>query len=335
MVKQGIVCTFLIVTLAVLLPGLLVKKFKTEETASTNIENLEENNDQKQEYEYSKFGKIKLYHVKNEQTETISIDEYLLGVVAAEMPAEYSEEALKAQAVVARTYTIYTIINNGDKHGDADICDDSTCCQAWISKDDRIERWQNEDRENNWEKIEEAVYSTTGQIITYDGNPINAFFHANSGGKTEEVSNVWGGTDLPYLKTVETAGEDAYSQYASEVNFSKEDFKSKLKEKYSDFEIDYSDENCIEILDYTNGDRVKKIKIGNMNLSGVEVRKILGLKSANFEVKIEENNIIFSVRGYGHGVGMSQTGADALAKEGKTYKEIIEHFYTGVEITNI
>ena len=134
---------------------------------------------------------------------------------------------------------------------------------------------------------------------------------------------------------METSGEDAYSQYESEVVFSKENFKLKFKEKFPDFEIDYLDEQCIKILEYTNGDRVKKIKIGNKYLSGVEVRKILGLKSANFDFEMTEENINFSVKGYGHGVGMSQTGADALAKEGKDYKEIINHFYTNVEISNI
>ena len=336
MIKRGIICVFLIVITAVLLPGLLVKRFKTEETASTNVENiLENNNNAYSNYNYSDYSEIKLYHSKTKQVETIPIDEYLLGVVAAEMPAEYDEEALKAQSVVARTYTIYTIINNDGKHDGADICDESTCCQAWISKEDRIEKWKNENRENNWEKIEDAVFSTQGQIITYDGNPINAFFHANSGGKTEEVSNVWGGENLPYLKTVQTSGEDVYSQYSSEACFTKEEFIIKIKETHPDFEIDFSNKNCIRIEEYTEGDRVKKIKIGNTFFSGVEIRKIFGLKSANFDFKTDENNITFFVKGYGHGVGMSQTGADLLAKEGKNYKEIIEHFYTDVEITNI
>ena len=111
--------------------------------------------------------------------------------------------------------------------------------------------------------------------------------------------------------------------------------KKKIKEKHSDFYINYDEENCIQIQEYTNGDRVKTIKIGNLNLSGVEVRTLIGLRSANFTVTIEENNIKFEVTGYGHGVGMSQTGANTLAKEGKNYEEIIKHFYTGVEIEEI
>ena len=126
------------------------------------------------------------------------------GVVCAEMPADYEIEALKAQAIVARTYTIYHIIN-GNKHQNGDLCDSASCCQAWITKEKRFERWEETQRESNWEKITTAVNSTKGKIITYQGNPINAFFHSNSGGKTENVVDVWGGTGYDYLQAVATS----------------------------------------------------------------------------------------------------------------------------------
>ena len=129
--------------------------------------------------------------------------------------------------------------------------------------------------------------------------------------------------------------KSGYTQYSSEVEISKEEFISKMKSNYNDFEIDFNSENCIETLEYTTGGRIKTIKIGNQNLSGVEVRTIFGLKSANFTVEVIENNVKFQVTGYGHGVGMSQTGADSLAKQGYSYEEIIKHFYTGVELTNM
>jgi stage II sporulation protein D len=286
-------------------------------------------------YEYKRYGTVKVLHTKDNSIEEMKMDEYLLGVVSAEMPADFEEEALKAQAVVARTYTVYKIEHNQSKHGEADICDNSACCQAWISKDDRMARWDEDKRESNWEKIEKAVSSTAGKVVTYNGEVIDAFFHSNSGGKTEEVSNVWGGSDLPYLQSVETAGEDAYSQYQSEAIFTKEEFEKKIKEKYQEFTIDYKDENCIKVIEYTQGDRVKTIKIGNLELSGVEVRSLLALRSANFTTQISENEIKFTVKGYGHGVGMSQTGADSMAKQGSNYEEIIKHYYTGVEITNL
>ena len=146
---------------------------------------------------------------------------------------------------------------------------------------------------------------------------------------------VWGGSGYPYLQTVETSGEENYSEYKSEVEFTKEDFEKKIKEKHENFEINYEKDDCIKIIEKDNSDRVVTVKIGNLNLSGVEVRSILGLKSSNFEIEIKDNSIKFTVIGYGHGVGMSQTGADSLAKQGKNYEEIIKHFYKDVEITNM
>lgn len=282
---------------------------KIEQTGSSEVlENVEEKKEEKEDnksedkYNYGKYSKIKLLHSKTNQIEEIDIDEYLLNVVSAEMPATYNMEALKAQAVVARTYTIYKI-KNGGKHKEADICDDSTCCQAWISKDDRLNKWKEDVREENWKKIEEAVNTTKGEIITYEGKPINAFFHASSGGITEMPIDVWGGSGYPYLQVVETAGEEGYSQYSSEVEFTKKELLEKLKEKYSDIEIDYEKEDSIKITEYTNSKRVKTVKFGNKNLSGVEARTILGLKSTNFKIELGDDKIKFSVIGYGHRSG--------------------------------
>ena len=316
----------------------ITPKAETEEVVS-NIENVtQEQPEQEVEttiYDYQKYKTIKLLHSGSGQIEELPIDEYLYGVVSSEMPANYEAEALKAQAIVARTYTIYQIMNNSGKHPGADICDNSSCCQAWISKDERLSKWAPEEAESNWNKIVDAVNSTSGKIITYQNKPINAFFHSNSGGKTESSLNIWGGIDYPYLKSVETAGEEGYTQYSSEAKFTKEELLNKLKEKYEDCEIDYSQENCIQILEYTTSGRVKTIKFGNKEIAGTEARTILGLRSTNFTFTISGDEIIFSVIGYGHGVGMSQTGADALAKSGSNCEEIIKHFYTDVEIVEV
>ena len=316
----------------------ITPKAETEEVVS-NIENVtQEQPEQEVEttiYDYQKYKTIKLFHSGSGQIEELPIDEYLYGVVSSEMPANYEAEALKAQAIVARTYTIYQIMNNSGKHPGADICDNSSCCQAWISKDERLSKWAPEEAESNWNKIVDAVNSTSGKIITYQNKPINAFFHSNSGGKTESSLNIWGGIDYPYLKSVETAGEEGYTQYSSEAKFTKEELLNKLKEKYEDCEIDYSQENCIQILEYTTSGRVKTIKFGNKEIAGTEARTILGLRSTNFTFTISGDEIIFSVIGYGHGVGMSQTGADALAKSGSNCEEIIKHFYTDVEIVEV
>ncbi len=320
-----------------MLPSLFTKK--KQEVVATVEESLEEkvedSGEEKVKYDYTKYATIKLYHTQTQTYEEVPMDEYLYGVVSAEMPADYELEALKAQAVVARTYTLYQIMHSNGKHGEADICDASTCCQAWISKEDRLAKWDENVRNSNWDKIVEAVDSTQGEIITYQGEPIDAFFHANSGGTTETATNVWGGTNFPYLQSVQTAGEDAYSGYNSEVELSKEELVKQLKEKYADLEINFEEEDAIKIIAYTESGRVRTIKFGNIEIAGTEARTLLGLRSTNFSFTIEGDTIKFTVTGYGHGVGMSQTGADSMAKSGCNYKEIIQHFYTGVEITYV
>lgn len=328
-----------------IIPAFLTKRTTPTSSKKETERQLQDNNKQEQTtenqteisnkntYNYSKYGTISLLHKKTGEVEQVKLDEYLCNVVSAEMPATFEQEALKAQAIVARTYTIYKILNK--KHDNADICDDSTCCQAWISKDDRLAKWEENQRESNWQKICSAVNETSGKIITYENKPIDAFFHSNSGGITEVPVNVWGGTGYPYLQSVETSGENTYTQYASEVTLSQEELINKLKEKYSDISIDFTNSEDIKILEYTESTRVKTVKFGNHEISGVEARTLFGLKSTNFEISRDGNNIKFSVKGYGHGVGMSQTGADSMAKNGSRAEEIIKHFYTGVEITEV
>lgn len=317
-----------------ILPALLTKNnVSTFADNSNNIEQVQEDKTEIPKYEYNKYATINLLHSKTGEVEEIALDDYICNVVSAEMPADFEIEALKAQAVVARTYTIYKIKNK--KHDNADICDDSTCCQAWISKEDRFARWEEAKRESNWQKIQQCVKETNGKIVTYENEPINAFFHSNSGGITELPVNVWGGSNLPYLQVVETAGEEGYTQYSSEVELTNEQLIEKLKVKYPDIQIDFLNQDDIKIIEYTDSARVKTVKFGNHNISGVETRTLLGLKSTNFEIKKENQKIKFSVKGYGHGVGMSQTGADTMAKQGSRYEDIIKHFYANIEIKDI
>lgn len=318
---------------------------KTRETGAiandeSKINNNDENDNEKiseevKKYDYQNYATIKLLHTETGDIEEIKIDEYLYGVVSAEMPASYEQEALKAQAVVARTYTIYQIENSPNKHENADICDSYACCQAWISKDERFANWEESEREANWQKIVSAIDTTSGIIVTYAGAPINAFFHSNSGGVTESSVNIWGGIEYPYLKSVTTSGEDGYEQYSSNITISNDELLSKLKEKYPNIEIDFGNIDSIKITEYTDSGRVRTMLFGNVEIAGTETRTIFGLKSTNFVITRDENNITFSVTGNGHGVGMSQTGADSMAKSGSNYEDIIKHFYTGVEISYI
>lgn len=334
--KKILIYLLSFILICFVIPAILTRRTVdtiAQDNINTENEQVQQKAEGEQNYQYSKYGTITLLHKKTGNTEQVHIDDYLCNVVSAEMPADFEVEALKAQAIVARTYTIYKILNK--KHENADICDDSTCCQAWISKEDRLARWEEGKRESNWKKICDCVNSTKGKIITYNNQPINAFFHSNSGGVTEIPVNVWGGTGYPYLQSVETSGEDTYNQYASEVIFTHEELINKLKQKYSDIFIDFSNENEIKVLEYTESTRVKTVKFGNHEISGVEARTLFGLKSTNFEITKDGSNIKFSVKGYGHGVGMSQTGADSMARQGRTAEDIIKHFYTGVEIKEV
>lgn len=318
--KKIIFYLIFILILTFAMPLIFTNPFETEETVAEETE----------KFDYGKYSNIKLLHVETGSIEEVDLDTYLYGVVSSEMPADFELEALKAQAVVARTYTIYQI-KNGSKHENADVCDSSYCCQAWISKENRMARWESSKAEEYWNKIVKAVNDTKGKIIFYAGEPINALFHSNSGGSTELSINVWGG-DFPYFQTVETSGEENYSSYSSEVEISKDDLIQKMLERYSDFKIDFSNNDCIKIEEYTTSGRIQKFLIGNKQISGVEARSIFGLKSAKFNFEILENSVKFTVLGYGHGVGFSQCGSDVLAKNGKNYEEIIKYYYKDVEI---
>ena len=323
--KKIILYFIFFIVLIISMPIIFTNQFKSEEVVSNNIE------EEEIKYDYGDYSNIKLLHIETGEVQNLDLDDYLLGVVSSEMPANFEIEALKAQAVVARTYTIYQI-KNGSKHENADMCDNSLCCQAWISKEDRFARWEEENREEYWNKIYQAVKGTKGKIILYEGEPINALFHSNSGGKTELSINVWGG-NYPYFQSVETSGEEAYTSFNSETRISKDTLIQKMLEKYTNFSIDFSKEDAIKVLEYTDSGRVKIIQIGNTKISGVDARKIFSLKSAKFDVQIKNDEIVFNVQGYGHGVGFSQCGSDAMAKSGKKYDEIIKYYYKNVEIS--
>ena len=292
--KKVFIYFFSFLFICFILPALLTKSDITTSTEIENEEEIEEDITENTEaYTYNQYGTIRLLHNDTNEIEEVALDTYLCNVVSAEMPVDFEKEALKAQAIVARTYTIYKI--NNKKHENADICDDSNCCQAWISKEDRLARWE-DDKETKWAKIEESVKETQGKIITYNNEPINAFFHSNSGGKTELPVDVWGGgTNMPYLQVVETAGEEGYTQYNSEVELTNEEILEKLKQKYADIAIDFNNEEDIKILEYTSSGRVKNIKFGNHEISGTEARSIFGLRSTNFEIIRGEGKLKFTV----------------------------------------
>lgn len=260
--KKIVLYILIVLGIFFFIPIFFTKKFEIKEVIAKEEKVISDI----KKYSYSDFKTIRLLHESSGQVEEKNLDEYIAEVVSAEIPVEYNIEAIKAQSISARSYTIYKVIH-GSKHENADICDDYKCCQAWISKEDRISKWGEENGIDNWNKIVQSVNSTLGEVATYNGQVINAFFHANSGGKTETVSNVWGGSDLPYLQSVETSGEEAYPQYSSELTLNKDELLNKLMTSYPDIIIESMDEENIKIIDYTGSGRVKTIKFGNKEIS--------------------------------------------------------------------
>jgi stage II sporulation protein D len=278
---------------------------------------------------------IIVYNHETEKVIEMPMDDYLICVVAAEMPASFMPEALKAQAVSARTYTIYKSQHSGcsDSKEKADVCTNSAHCQAYVSFNEMKENW-GEDYGHKFLKVKSAVDMTIGEIIIYAGDPIEVFYHASAGGKTEDSGNVFT-AQRPYLISVSSYGEEVSSNYYSKENFSIDEFVSILENKTESFSID-QDKLKSQIkkpIRFDTG-RVKTISIGNTVFDGKEIRKAFGLNSTNFEIEVSENMIIFSCVGFGHGVGMSQTGANAMAMNGEDYKEILKHYFVGVEIVS-
>ena len=275
---------------------------------------------------------IRVYLAEQECIQEMPLEEYLYGVVAAEMPAAYESQALMAQAVAARTYAWRKKQTGGCARTGADICTDSSCCQAYRTQEQRAQGWGSS-AETYEQKLRNAVDTTAGEILTYEGQPITAVFHAISGGHTEDVQAVWGG-DLPYLKGVESEGEEFATKYASTVSVEGTEFIRKIQAlEPSIGQLQLPD--CLGKIVRTQNDRVDTMTVGGIAFSGAEIRTAFGLNSTNFTVTYQSGCVVFSVKGYGHGVGMSQAGANAMAQNGADYREILTHYYTGVEIQQL
>lgn len=284
---------------------------------------------------------VKVYLADQKKVVKMRLEDYLLGVVAAEMPASYEIEALKAQAVAARTYAMGRAAklygSSETVHNGADVCTSPAHCQAWISKETAMRRWGLFSAFKYWNRICKAVSDTSGQIIEYNGVIINPLFHSNSGGHTENVEDVWAGTAEPYLRGVESPGEDTFTEYRSDVVFDQEEMVKRLKAFNPEFELKNKELlSEISIENHSSGDRVLEMKIGNITVKGTDFRKIFGLKSTNFKLyRLSDGKIDITTLGYGHGVGMSQCGADYLAKEGYSYSDILKYYYKGVTLGKV
>lgn len=262
----------------------------------------------------------------------MDMQSYLLGVVRAEMPASFEEEALKAQAVAARTYVLHKIAGGGSaNHPQADACDDINCCQAYKSEEAAAADWGEQAAEYE-AKIRQAVEETDGECVLYEGAPVLAVFHSSSTGTTQDAAAVWSAS-LPYLVAVETPeGEDTVPGFSSTARFPAAELKERLQAALPDASLDGRASNWFTNIQQQPNGTVTSLSVGGVEVSGNQLRTILELRSACFTITFEDDAVVFSVTGYGHGVGMSQYGANVLAAGGMGYKEILEWYYTGTQV---
>lgn len=273
---------------------------------------------------------IKVFNTATGELQEMNLEQYVLGVLAGEMPSEFHIEALKAQALAARTYTLMRSRAFGgegcSKHPEADVCTDPANCQAY--RDPKTIKV-------NFDKYKQAVTETQGQVIVYNDALIDAVFHSTSGGKTENSEDVWS-SRVPYLRSVISQYEENSPKLITKKEVKVSDFIAAMKKLDSTIKLSSkSIKNQIKILDRSEGGRIKNIQIAGKTLSGSAVRAALGLNSSNFSITYSGSNMIFTVTGNGHGIGLSQYGADGMAKNGSDYKEIVTHYYQGVEIMKI
>lgn len=327
-VRQSVAVSALLIVALFFLPVAVIVPFRTELFGQTTAVD---------ETEGEPFvsgtldGRRMLKVLNGDTVEEMDLGTYLVGVVRAEMPASFEPEALKAQAVAARTYTLYKM-QSGGNHGDtADICTDSTCCQAWIAEDRARDNW-GEHADAYETKIEAAVTQTDGEVALYGGVPILAVFHSSSAGLTRAAGEVWV-NDLPYLQAVESPEQgDAIPNYYSRVEFTAESFRTKFLKAYPDADLSGSMSSWLKGAVKDPAGSVERVTVGGVELKGSQLRSVLGLRSACFEWAVEGDLLVFYVTGYGHGVGLSQYGANEMAAEGADYQEILSHYYTGITV---
>ena len=263
------------------------------------------------------------------ELQEMDLNEYLWGVVAAEMPASFQLEALKAQAVAARTYSLNKA-GQAANHPEADLCTDHTCCQAWIAREKAQANW-GENAQAYTDKITRAVAETNGEVALYEGGLISALYHSSSADTTQDAVAVWGG-NVPYLTSVPSPEGEEVPNYHSTVTYTAQECRDRILSAKPEAVLEGGPENWFTNAVYSEGGSVLTIDLGGVTVTGHQARTIFDLRSASFTVECAPDSVTFQVTGYGHGVGMSQYGANAMAAEGKTYQEILKHYYTGITV---
>ena len=285
-----------------------------------------------------KINKVKVFMAKENTIKEVNIEDYVTGVVASEMPVGFEIEAIKAQAVAARTYALAHVALLGgtgcNKYGKgADLCD-TVHCQVYMTKDERLKIWGRVKGEVYWKKINNAVKSTAGEVLTYNDDLVmEPYYFSTSSGRTENSEDVFS-TSVPYLRSVESPGEEKLKNIKSSKTFNFKELSQIINNNYNNARISsYNIRNQITVIDRTGAGSVKNIKVGSITMTGSKFRTMLGLKSSNFKIKFNSSSIEVDCSGYGHDVGMSQYGADAMAKKGEGYVDILTHYYQGTKIS--
>lgn len=310
-----------------LMPIIAVESPKSQEKISLGTSSSTEI----KESTFEKIDEFKVYNSKTKEVEKIKAEEYILGVVAAEIGADSSKEALKAQGLAAYTFAYKRHLQNSKASLEYDLTDDFSLDQAYLNEDGRAEKWGDKTKENE-EKILLAIKEIKNLLIVYNKEPILAAYHAISPGNTESAKNVWG-SDYPYLQSVSSAYDLLSPNYLSEVRAKTTDFTKKITALGANPEG--SPAKYIGKATKTSAGMVSKIIICGKEFTGSQIREAFGLRSAAFDLSFKDDTFIFTVTGYGHGVGMSQFGANYMAQQGHTYDEIIFAYYKGAEIVSI
>ena len=275
-------------------------------------------------------GRAVRLKTKDGTVKELTMADYLWSVVAAEMPASFEEEALKAQACAARTYTVIRQNSSSDKHPDADICSDSTCCQAYIERTDAETRWGLNAEEYS-RKIQQAVSETDGLGILYDGQPIQALFFSSAAGRTVDAVEVWG-NDVAYLKSVDSPEGEEVPNYRTQAILSASQVRELTLAAYPGADLSGDPSIWFGEASRNEGGGVISQSLGGVTLTGGQLRSLFSLRSATFTVTWDGSSFTFDVTGYGHGVGMSQYGANAMAKAGSSFEKILTWYYSGTQV---
>jgi len=320
---------WLSVLLGIIIPGFMLHSAvavfgkKRTEIAQLNVPAVGTDNVQENAHPIQKTSKLTIsVRDSNDSLSVMNLDEYILGVVLGEMPVSFNKEALKAQSVVARTFALKAATTGG-KHGDGSVCTQSQCCQAF---QDPAEYLEEGGLETDIEKVRCCVTDTSDQVLLYNGNLIEATYFSCSGGSTEDAVAVWG-NDFPYLQATDSPGEEHAAHYTDSVYLTAAQFCEKLGVSLSGSPVQW-----IGKTSYTSGGGVDTMEIGENVFKGTQLRQLLGLYSTAISMNADEQGIMIQTRGYGHRVGMSQYGADAMAASGSDYTQILAHYYQGTTL---